>query len=322
MDSSTKSPRLSPILVLFIGVLIASSAAIMIRLAQREASSLVIAAYRLTIATLVLIPILLRQQGEWLSHLGRREVGLIVLSGLFLAIHFATWVTSLQYTSVASAAVLVSTSPLWVAILSPLFLKENLTRWTIAGIAVSLFGCVIVSISETCSIQGGGLSCPPLQEFMQGKAVLGNFLALAGAVGASAYLLVGRWMRSALPLVVYITLVYGSAAVFLAIMAWISGQPVVGFSWQVYLAFLGLALGPQLLGHTSINYGVRHLSAAFVSVALLAEPVGSTILAMIILKEIPSSLEIFGGFIILVGIYLASREQKPAVQSQEAQQVS
>ena len=317
MDSYTKPQRLSPILVLFIGILVASTASIMIRVAQKEASSLVIAAYRLTIATLILLPIMLRYHREEFFHLKRRQIGLIILSGIFLSFHFATWISSLQYTSVASSAVLVSTIPLWVAVLSPIFLKEIPTRMAVVGMAVALFGGALVGISEACSIQEMGLACPPLQEFLQGKAIFGNMLALAGALTASAYLLVGRWLRSTLPLIIYITTVYGVAAICLVIMALASGQPLGGFSWLAYLAFLGLAVGPQLLGHTSINYGLRHLSASFVSVALLGEPIGSTILAMAILKESPSVLEVFGGIVILAGIYLASRDQKSTAQPEQ-----
>lgn len=321
MDSYTEPRRFSPMLILFCGILVASTASIMIRIAQREASSLVIAAYRLSIATLILLPFLLRRRANPV-RLNHRQIGLIILSGVFLALHFATWISSLEYTSVASSAVLVSTIPLWVAVLSPVFLKENLARTAVIGMVVALFGGVLVGISEACFPQGFRIVCPFAHEFFQGKAVLGNLLALAGALAGSAYLLVGRWLRSTLPLIVYITSVYGVAAICLSITAFVSGQPVSGFSWAAYLAFLGLAVGPQLLGHTSINFGLRHLSAAFVSVALLGEPIGSTFLAILILKETPSVFEVVGGIIILVGIYLASREKKPAVQPESvAQQV-
>jgi drug/metabolite transporter (DMT)-like permease len=312
MSSYTKQPRLSPILVLFFGIMVASAASIMIRFAQREANSLVIAAYRLTIATLILLPMMLRSACAEFLHLKKRQIGLILLSGFFLAIHFATWISSLQFTTVASAAVLVSTSPLWVAILSPIFLKERLTRLAMLGMLVALAGGILVGISEACSINAAGLSCPVVGDLFRGRAMLGNLLALAGAMAASAYLLVGRWLRSTLSLIVYITTVYGVAAIVLMVMAIGSGSPLVGFSWLAYLAFLGLAVGPQLLGHTSINYGLRHLSASFVSVALLGEPMGSTVLAMLLLNETPSVLEIMGGVIILAGIYLASRNQSAA----------
>jgi drug/metabolite transporter (DMT)-like permease len=155
-------------------------------------------------------------------------------------------------------------------------------------------------------------SCSQAQAFFQGQTIWGNLLALAGALTASAYLLVGRWLRSTLSLIVYITTVYGVAAIVLSLMAVFSGKALGGFSWVSYLIFLALAVGPQLLGHTSINYGLRHLSAAFVSVALLGEPIGSTVLALVLLKESPSILEIMGGLVILFGIYLASRGHQAA----------
>lgn len=317
MDSYTKPARVSPVLFLFSGILVASTASILIRLAQREVSSLVIAAYRLVIATLILLPLMLRSHRAEFLGLQRRQVGLILLSGIFLAFHFASWFSSLQYTSVASSAVLVSTSPLWVAILSPIFIKESPTRTAAVGMLVALAGGVLVGLSESCAIQGGGMVCPPLAQFIQGKALLGNLLAVGGAITAATYLLVGRWLRSTLSLLVYITTVYGVAAVFLSLFALASGSPLIGFSWMAYLAFFALAIGPQLIGHTSINYGVRHLSAAFVSVALLAEPIGSTLLALLILDETPSLVEILGGLIILVGIALASRDQKPAARPED-----
>jgi drug/metabolite transporter (DMT)-like permease len=166
-----------------------------------------------------------------------------------------------------------------------------------------------VGLSEACDLQAGGLNCQALATFFRGSAFWGNSLALMGALTAAAYLLVGRWLRPTMSLMVYITAVYGVAAVVLVITALFSGQPLRGFSLPVYLALLALAIGPQLLGHTSFNYSLRYLSAAYVAVALLGEPIGSTVLALLVLKEVPSLLEIIGGIIILIGIYLASRSE-------------
>jgi len=299
-------PRLSPLLVLFFGILVVSTSSIFIRYAQKEASSIVIAAYRLSIATLILLPIALtRYRGE-LRRLTKKQIILVALSGTFLAFHFATWITSLEYTTVASSVVLVSTTPLWVAILSPLVLRERPTRMVVIGMLVALAGGTLVGLSESCAFQSSGLVCPAAVDFFQGDAFFGNFLALAGAVTAAAYLLVGRFLRPTMSLVVYIFTVYGMAAVVLVVMALLSGQQTGGFPFYVYLLFLILAVGPQLLGHTSFNYGLRYLSVAYVSVALLGEPIGSTILALLILKEIPAPLEVIGGAVILVGITLAS----------------
>jgi drug/metabolite transporter (DMT)-like permease len=227
--------------------------------------------------------------------------------GIFLALHFATWITSLEYTSVASSVVLVSTSPLWVALLSPLVLRERPSRLVIFGMVVALIGGTLVGFSEACSVTSRGLICPVASELFQGGASLWNLLALSGAITAAGYLLVGRWLRPTISLMVYIFTVYGVAAVILLILAVFSGKPLAGFPPVTYLYLLILAAGPQLLGHTSFNYGLRYLSASFVSIALLGEPIGSTILALIVLGEIPGPLEVIGGVIILVGIYLASR---------------
>jgi drug/metabolite transporter (DMT)-like permease len=313
MKTYTKPQRLPPLLVLFCGILIVSTSSIFIRYAQKETASIVIAAYRLSIATLILLPIAIGGHSKELAVLRKTQVGLIVLSGVFLAFHFASWITSLEYTTVASSVVLVSTTPLWVALLSPLFLHERPTRMVAVGMVVALIGGTLVGISEACDLTASGLTCPPASGFFQGQAFLGNLLALTGAVMGGAYLLVGRWLRPTVSLIVYITTVYGTAAVVLVIMALFSRQPLGGFPWTIYLAFLALAVGPQLLGHTSFNYGLRYLSAAFISVALLGEPIGSTILALIILKEIPTTLEVAGGIVILVGIYLASRGPTQAV---------
>lgn len=302
--------HLPPLLVVFFGILIVSTSAIFIRYAQEQTASIVIAAYRLSIASLILLPIALVGYRDELRGLQRKQIALVLLSGIFLAFHFATWITSLEYTTVASSVVLVSSTPLWVALLSPLVLRERPTRLVAVGMVVALIGGTLVGLSESCSLEGARLACPPISLFFQGNAFLGNLLALAGAVTAAAYLVVGRFLRPTMSLVVYIFTVYSMAAVMLVMMAMISGKPMSGFPGYIFLLFLALAAGPQLLGHTSFNYGLRYLSAAYVSVALLGEPIGSTILALLILKEIPAPLEIIGGGIILVGIYLASRSQK------------
>ncbi len=301
------TPALTPLLVLFFGILIVSTSSIFIRFAQREASSLVIAAWRLSLAVIILLPIAYTGYRAELSQLSRRQILLVLLSGIFLAFHFATWISSLEYTTVASSVVLVSTTPLWVAILSPVVLHERPTKMVAVGMVIALLGGALVGLSESCSLEVNGLVCPSINQFVQAGAFTGNVLALAGAVSAAIYLLVGRFLRPTMSLIVYIFTVYGMAAVVLVFMALLSHQPLVGFSPVIYLFFLLLAIGPQLLGHTSFNYSLRYLSAAFVSVSLLGEPIGSTVLALVILKEVPTPLEVIGGMVILIGIYLASR---------------
>ena len=302
-----------PLIVMGIGVLAVSTASLFIRYAQTEASSLTIAAGRLTLATLFLYPVALRRNGkEELAQLNRKQLGLLLLAGIFLAVHFASWITSLQYTTVASSVVLVATSPLWVALFSPLFLHERLAPGIWIGLVITLLGASVVGISNACQLQSTGLVCAPLSQFIEGRAFLGNSLALLGALMSAGYLLIGRRVRSKISIISYTFTVYGTAALVLLAAVFLTGQKVLGFSPLTYVWFLLLAVIPQLIGHSSFNWALKYLSAAYISVALLGEPIGSSLLAYLFLTETPSIVEIIGGVLILVGIYLSSRaEQKP-----------
>ncbi len=302
-----KRPPVPPLLVLALGILAVSAASIFIRYAQREADSLVIAAWRLALATLVLAPAALARRRNEIAALQRGDLALALLSGAFLAGHFAAWISSLAYTSVASSVVLVSTAPLWVALLSPITLKEPLARPVLLGMLLALVGGTVVSISDTCSLSSGGLSCPPLAQFVHGRAFWGDLLALAGAWAVAGYLIIGRRVRKQVSLLSYIFVVYGMAALVMLVVALVARLPLFGFSTFTYLMLLGLALIPQLLGHTTYNYALAYLSAAFVSVAALGEPVGSSILAYFLLAETPGALKLGGAVLILAGIFIASR---------------
>lgn len=189
---------------LIVAILATSTASIFIRFAQAEgAPSLVIAAVRLTIATLILAPIALLRHREELTRLTRNDLILGFVSGTFLAVHFATWISSLEYTSVASSVVFVSTGPLWVAILSPLLLNERLTRVAIVGLVLALLGGTVIGLSDACVIQNG-IQCPQLSQVLEGRAVWGNFLALCGALAISGYLIIGRKVRAKMSLIPYI----------------------------------------------------------------------------------------------------------------------
>jgi len=306
---SPKSPPVPPLLAIAFGLLAVSTASIFIRYAQVEAPSLVIAAMRLSIATLVLLPLALRFRRQELASLRRGELPLALLSGFFLAMHFATWITSLEYTTVASSVVLVSTTPLWVALLAPLTIKEPLSRLVIIGMLLALLGGAIVGISDACSWENGGLICPALSEFVRGEAFLGDLLALAGALTAAGYLLIGRRLRARLSLLSYITLVYGMAAVVLVIIMFAAGYRPLGYQPLTYLWLILLALVPQLIGHTTFNWALGYLSAAYVSITLLAEPIGSTILAYLLLDETPTLVKGFGAILILTGIVIASKSE-------------
>lgn len=283
-------PAIKPYLGLAVGIVAVSFASIFIRLA--EAPSLVIAAFRLTIASLILAPAVLIKSKDELRALTRQDLLLALLSGLFLGLHFATWISSLEYTSVASSVVFVSTSPLFVGLASHFLLKERVSRRMFAGIAVSVLGGMIVGYGDF------GLGA---------RELFGDFLALAGAVAVSGYLLVGRKLRRHLSLLSYIFLVYATAAVFLIAVCLVAGHTFSGYSHQTYLMFVLLAVVPQIIGHSSYNWALKYLPATFVGVATLGEPIGSTILAYFVLRETPTLAEIGGGVLILAGIYVSSR---------------
>jgi drug/metabolite transporter (DMT)-like permease len=309
-----KPPKLLP-LALIGSVLAVSTASIFIRFAQENASSLAISAYRLVIASLVLLPFSAGRLRAELPGLNRREIALGLLSGIFLAVHFATWITSLEYTTVASSVVLVTTTPLWVGIFSPLFLKERPGRMVAVGLAVALIGGTIVGLSDECSLGAGGLACPSLRGILEGRAMWGNFLALAGAWCAAGYFMIGKGLRSKVSLQSYTLGVYGTAGLVLLALVGITHQPLTGFPPITYFWLLCLALIPQVIGHSTYNWLLRYLPVTIVSVLLFGEPVGSTILAYIFLGETPTLLKLFGGVLILAGIYLAARH--PEVREAE-----
>lgn len=290
-------------LALVFGILAVSTASTFVRFAQAGAPSLVIAAGRLGIATLVLAPWALTRYGAALRSLSRRDLALGLLAGIFLALHFATWITSLEHTSVVSSVVIVTTSPLWVALLSPLVLRERLSRATVIGIALALTGGVVVGLAGPAGAGGGGA---------HPKALLGDFLALVGAWMMAGYLLVGRRLRERLPLVPYVFVVYGMAAIVLLGACVVTGQGAAGLPRDTWLWIALLALVPQLLGHSTFNWALAHLPAAVVSVGLLGEPVGSAILAYIFLAEAPRPLEVGGAVLILAGIVVATRRARAA----------
>ena len=306
-----KKQIIPPELMMAISVLAASTGAIFIRYAQEEASSLVVAAYRLGIGTLVQMPFALLRYRSVLRRLTRREWLLAIASGIFLALHFASWITSLEHTSVASSVVLVSVSPLFVALLSTFLLREPLTRLAWVGLAISLTGSAIVAFSDRFgALLNAGQ--PNAAAVYGGTVLWGNLLALAGGVFVAGYLVIGRRLRSTLPLAPYAFIVFGTAAVTLLAAALASGEAVTGFQPVTYLWFVALGLIPQTVGHAGFNWALRYLPASFVSISLLGEPIGSSLLALLLLKEVPALPEVFGGAMILCGIYLATRRQSVA----------
>ena len=289
------NPR--PYLGLGFGVATCSTAAILVRLAQAGAPSLVVAAWRLAISSAILTPIVLVTCRTELRGLTRREWLSALASGVLLAIHFGTWISSLAYTSVAASVVLVTSYPIFVGLGSHLLLRERLSGGTVAAILIGTAGSVLIGVGDL----GEGT-----------HRLWGDVLALMGAITGAGYFLIGRRLRARLSLLAYVFPVYTTAAVILMAVMLASGLPRIPSQPQTWLWLVLMALGPQLLGHSSLNWALGYLSATFVTIATLGDPIGSTLLAWWILGEHPSLWTVAGGALILVVIAIASRAEQPA----------
>lgn len=285
-------------LVLTIGVFAISTSAILIRLASLSANmsgvgfSLVMAASRITIAALLLVPAWPKIRRQSL------QPGAILYAsaaGVCLAAHFAIWITSLSYTSIAASTTLVTTNPIWVALLSWLWLKETPTRQTVIGIVVAMAGGLTIGLAD---ISGATTGSNPL---------LGNFLALMGAWTASLYMVLGHQAQNrGFGIGSYIVVAYTIAAVVLLPIPLVSGIGYTGYPGLVYFYLLLMALLPQLIGHTSFNWAVRWISPTLVTLAILFEPVGASFLGYLLFAEVPSIIVLVGAIVLLIGVAIAA----------------
>jgi drug/metabolite transporter (DMT)-like permease len=273
------------------GVVAVAFSSILIRLA--DAPPLSIAFYRNAIAAAILVPLAAARNRRELRALTRRQWAVAVLAGAFLAAHFALWVPSLDYTTVAASTVLVTTQPVWVALIG-LALGESVARRSVLGIALSLIGAVAIS--------GGDLG-------LSRRAAFGDVLAVLGAVMAASYFLSGRSVRRRLSLVPYVAIAYTTCALLLAVVVGMAGQPFAGFDAEAWLLFVLMALIPQFLGHTVFNYLLAEVEASVVAIAVTGEPVGATLLALAFFGEVPRWTAFIGGALILAGIYVTISAQ-------------
>lgn len=303
-----QSPKsVLPYLGLLVGILASSTAAIFIRFGQADAPSISIAALRLSLATLMLTPFVFRSRLPEIRRLSKNQLVLIISSGVLLAVHFAAWISSLAYTSVASSVVIVATSPIWVSIAAVFLLKERLNRNLMIGLVAGLSGSVLIGFLPDCQLNGIKLNCIGNSDAISPNAALGNILAWIGALCSAGYLILGRKVRASISLLSYIFIVYGVAAVVLLGMTFLLGLPLFNLKPDVYLWCFLLALIPQLIGHSSFNWAVKFIPVTIVSLFLLVEPIASTILAILVLNESPKLMELIGGALILVGVYVATR---------------
>jgi len=279
-------------LALVLGILATSTGSIIIRLA--DAPALAVAAWRLSLATLLLSPLSLGPlRREW-GGLTGRERWLLLAAGGCLSLHFAFWISSLDYTSVSSSVILVSTNPLWVALILRFVLREQIAGRSVVAIVVALAGAAIIG--------AGDLTLSP-------RALLGDLLALLGAVAGSAYFMLGRAVRRKLSTLAYVWPCYAVAAILLIGYTLAAGQPLLGYGLPTYGMFALLAIGPQILGHSSYNWALGYFTPVLVTIALLGEPIGASVLAFLVLGEAPPLGVWIGGPLILAGMLLAAWQE-------------
>jgi drug/metabolite transporter (DMT)-like permease len=281
------------------GVLVVSTASILIRFAQGQGvPSLAIAAWRLALAALVLLPWVLVGKHRELAALRPRDRALAAASGVFLALHFAAWIVSLEYTSVASSVALVTTNPIWIALFSVLVLRERMPAVRLAAVVLSLAGSGVILWADA----GAASAQAP-------RPTTGNLLALVGSFTVCGYLLIGRRLRGHMSLLAYVGVVYGVAALCLMALAFATGTRLWGHTGFGWIMLVALALGPQLLGHGALNFALKHVSATMIALAVLGEPVGSTLLAWLLFDAAVGAVKLAGMALLLGGIFLAAKSE-------------
>lgn len=265
------------------------------------AAPLAIAAWRLTLSMGIILG-LLAATGSWREYrtLSRRDLFIALGAGAMLALHFWSWITSITLTTVAASVVLVNLHPVVIVAGSAIFLHERPTRRQVIGIAVAMLGAVVVGYGDA-----GGSGAAP-------NALAGDLLALLGAATVGVYYLVGRSLRQRLTLWPYVGLVYGAALSVVLLLAGLSGTPLWPQPTRDLWIFTGIALGPMMLGHTGFNWSLRYVPAYVVSLAILAEPVGATLLAAFIpgIAETPSAWTLAGGAVIIGGLVIGTLGEK------------
>lgn len=278
-----------------------SSAALLIR--SSHSGPVTLSFYRLAYATAALAPFAWhRARSEWAAFT-RRDAALVTASGVMLALHFATWISSLApassfATTVAASTVIVTLHPVLVAVGTPWILNERVPSGVWIGLVAALAGGCIIAAADA---RHGT------------HRLVGDALAFAGACAAAAYFLIGRRMRARWSLLAYVTPVYAVAAISLGLIAWLAGESIPVVEVREHALFLALAVGPMLLGHTVINWVLGHASAWIVSTSVLAEPVGSTLLVWAVLGERPALWTVVGGAVVLSGVGFVTLRARQSV---------
>ena len=295
-----------PLLVLILALVGISASGPLVRLSH--ADPLAIAVWRLGLS-LVVVAVALVATGSWreLRRLAARDLAIAVGAGVMLALHFWSWNASVHMTSVSASVVLVNMHPPVVALLSALWLHERPVARQWAGIVVAMLGAFIVAAGDARGAAGA----------IGGRALTGDLLALVGAVTVAIYFVSGRRLRGTLGLWPYVAVVYGAAFVTLTVIALGRGVPLAGYPPRELAIFAALAVGPMLLGHTGLNFALRFLPAYVVNLTVLGEPIGATVIAMLIpsIREVPGVWTLVGGSVTLCGVLLAAWRRSASTDS-------
>lgn len=269
------------------GTFFTSLSSIIIRFS--EAPALVISAYRMLFTSMMLlIPVYVKSKDE-LKNLNKNNFILCVISGVFLALHYAAWIQSIKMTTIANSTILVSCSPIFVAAVNYLLFKEKFNKKMLLGIIMSLAGTIIIAMGSSKETKSG--------------MTVGNILAFSGAVFVAVYLIIGGIVRKNLSAFAYVFIVYSVSAIVLFIMCILTNTPIYPYPLKEFILFFLLGFFSSILGHTVYNYLMKYYSSTLISVSTLAEPIFASILAIPLLNEFPSAYSIIGGIIIISGIY-------------------
>lgn len=285
--------KATPIAILGVAVLAVAHGSIFVRMAA-DASPLAIAAWRLSLAAAIVLPIAWARDAPGFRTVGARTLWLILAASALLAAHFATWISSLQFTSISNSVVLVSTAPLWVALLGRLTGTLRLSRRMAWAVLLSVAGAFVIGWG---SLRIGWTT------------LKGDLLALAGAVCMGGYLLIAQRIQRTVRFAPYVALVYATAALLLWAAALASAAEMGGYAPATWWALIGIALVSQVIGHSGYNWSLRHLRPDFVAVTLLGEPIVASLLGWVLFREAIPALTLAGGAVILAAIAMAARAQ-------------
>jgi drug/metabolite transporter (DMT)-like permease len=291
LEGKTREGNFLRFAVLALGIMGVSTGSIFVRLADTH--PLVKCLYRTLFASLIFLPFAIRRRAEF-KTLTRRDLSLGLLSGVLLSLHFTTWITSLDYTTVASSVILVDLVPVWVALINLIMGKGRPSRIMWACIFLSVIGASIVGYGDFS---------------FSGDALLGDMLALVGGIFAAGYIYCGGEVRHKLSLPSYAVLCYGSSAVIILASVLALGLEITGFSGKTWGALLGMALLAQVVGHSSYNWALGYFSTGFISITLLGEPIGSSILAYFLFGEYPAGFKLVGFALLIASIVVSARAE-------------